>query len=117
MQREDNIMISTTNFIPGYSIDRYIGIVFGATVRSRGMGGDFMANCQSTCGGEVAAYTEMAIESRNQAMYRMLDDATQRGANAVIGLKFDSDQIGQGGNNSTIAYGTAVVVSPSHKQF
>ncbi len=110
MQQQENIMISTTNFIPGYSIDSYIGIVFGATVRSRGMGGDCIANCQSTCGGEVAAYTEMAIEARNQAMYRMLDDATRRGANAVIGLKFDSDQIGQGANNATIVYGTAVVI-------
>ncbi len=117
MQKEQHILVSTTNFIPGYSIDRYVGIAYGATVRSRGMGGDFLAGCQSTCGGEVAAYTEMAVESRNQAMYRMLDDAARIGANAVVGMKFDSDQIGQGGNNSTIAYGTAVIVSPSQKQY
>lgn len=111
-QQSQIILVSTTHEIAGYKIVQYLGLAFGATVRSRGMGGDCMAGCQSSCGGEVTAFTEMAIEARNQAMHRMLEDAKRNGANAVVGLKFDSDQIGQGGNNSTVAYGTAVVVEP-----
>ena len=111
-QQQERILISTTDEIPGYKIDQYLGLAFGATVRSRGMGGDCLAGCQSSCGGEVTAFTEMALEARNQAINRMFEDASRMGANAIIGLKFDSDQIGQGGNTATIAYGTAVRVSP-----
>ncbi len=108
------VLVATTSFIPEYKIERYLGVAFGATVRSRGVGGDCMAGCSSTCGGEVAAYTQMSIDARNQAIQRMITDAVRLGANAVIALKFDSDQIGQGGNNSTVAYGTAVYIVPSH---
>ena len=111
-QQHERLLVSTTNEIPGYNIDQYLGLAFGATVRSRGMGGDCLAGCQSTCGGEVSAFTDMALEARNQAIARMVNDANRMGANAIIGLKFDSDQIGQGGNTATIAYGTAVRVSP-----
>ncbi len=111
-QQQERILISTTDEIPGYKIEQYFGLAFGATVRSRGMGGDCLAGCQSSCGGEVTAFTEMALEARNQAINRMFDDASRMGANAIIGLKFDSDQIGQGGNTATIAYGTAVRVAP-----
>jgi uncharacterized protein YbjQ (UPF0145 family) len=110
-QKHERILISTTDEIPGYKVDQYLGLAFGATVRSRGVGGDCLAGCQSSCGGEVTAFTEMALEARNQAINRMFDDASRMGANAIIGLKFDSDQIGQGGNTATIAYGTAVRVS------
>ena len=112
MMNQEKILVSTTDSIPGYKIDSYVGIAFGATVRSRGMGGDCLAGCQSSCGGEVTAFTEMALEARNQAINRMFEDAARMGANGIIGLKFDSDQIGQGGNTATIAYGTAVSVSP-----
>jgi len=112
MAQQQRIFISTTSEIAGYKIDEYLGLAFGATVRSRGMGGDCLAGCQSSCGGEVTAFTEMALEARNQAIDRMFSDAHRMGANAIIGLKFDSDQIGQGGNTATIAYGTAVRVSP-----
>jgi uncharacterized protein YbjQ (UPF0145 family) len=89
-------------------------MAFGATVRSRGVGGDCIANCESTCGGEVTAYTEMAIESRNQAIQRLIDDANRLGANAIIEIRFDSDEIGPGGNTATIAYGTAVKIVPEY---
>ncbi len=112
-QEQERILVSTIDRIPGYNIEQYLGIAFGATVRSRGVGGDCMAGFQSSCGGEVTAFTEMALEARNQAINRMLDDAVRMGANAIVGLKFDSDQIGKGGNTATIAYGTAVRVSLS----
>jgi uncharacterized protein YbjQ (UPF0145 family) len=109
-QEQERFLVSSIDHIPGYKIEQYCGIAFGATVRSRGMGGDCMAGCQSSCGGEVTAFTEMALEARDQAINRMLDNAARMGANAIVGLKFDSDQIGQGGNTATIAYGTAVRV-------
>jgi len=71
-----------------------------------------VATCESTCGGEVTAYTEMAIESRNQAVQRLIVDAQRLGGNAVISVRFDTDEIGQGGNTATIAYGTAVIIVP-----
>jgi len=111
--RQKPMYVSTTDGIPGMTIVQHLGLVYGATVRARGVGGDCLAGCQATCGGEVSAYTEMAIEARNEAVSRMLSDAANRGANAVIGLKFDSDNMGGGNSataNGTIVYGTAVRV-------
>lgn len=111
-QRTDPMYVSTTDNIPGMKVTRHLGLVYGATVRARGVGGDCLAGFQSACGGEVSAYTEMAIEARNEAVSRMLNDAASRGANAVIGLKFDSDNMGNANaaSNGTICYGTAVKV-------
>ena len=106
------VVVSTTNYVPGYRVKQHLGVAYGVTVRSRGMGGDCMANCESTCGGEVTAYTEMVIESRNQAVQRLIADAQRLGGNAVLSVRFDSDEIGQGGNTATIAYGTAVFIIP-----
>ena len=63
-QQQERILVSSIDHIPGYKIEQYLGLAFGATVRSRGMGGDCFAGCQSTCGGEVTAFTEMALEHR-----------------------------------------------------
>ena len=114
VQKELPVYISTTNDIPGMRVVQQKGLVFGATVRARGVGGDCIATCQGFCGGEVSAYTEMAIDARNEAIMRMLKEAKQRGANAVVGIKFDSENMGGSGsaNNGTIAYGTAVYVEP-----
>ncbi len=112
-QQTDQMYISTTAEITGATVVQHLGLVYGATVRARGVGGDCIAGCQSTCGGEVSAYTEMAIESRNEAVSRMLNDARMLGANAVVGIKFDSDNMGSGQGasaNGTIVYGTAVRV-------
>jgi uncharacterized protein YbjQ (UPF0145 family) len=106
------MFISTTSEIPGAKIIRHLGVVYGATVRARGVGGDCLAGCQSCFGGEVGAYTEIAIDARNHAVTRMIADAQARGANAVVGLKFDSENMGGKGaaTNATVAYGTAVLV-------
>lgn len=104
------MLLSTTNTVPGYQIMSYRGLVFGVTVRSRGFGGDCSAGCQSCFGGEVTAYTEVILDSRNEALTRMIDEAKSRGANAIVGIKFDNDQLGEGANTGTIAMGTAVIV-------
>lgn len=112
-QQQQQMYVSTTEEIPGMRTVQHLGLVFGATVRARGPIGDCTAGCQSTCGGEVTAYTEMAIQARDQAVSRLLQQAASRGANAVIGLKFDPANMGGGSGasaNGTIAYATAVRV-------
>jgi uncharacterized protein YbjQ (UPF0145 family) len=111
-QQQPTMFISTTAEIPGAKIVRHLGVVYGATVRARGVGGDCIAGCQSCFGGEVGAYTAIAIDGRNEAVSRMLADAQTRGANAVVGLKFDTENMGGKGasTNATVAYGTAVLV-------
>ena len=103
-------IVSTTSIVPGFRITAYRGIVYGCTVRSRGVGGEWMAGCQTTCGGEVTAYTTTTIETREEAVARMKQHARSLGANAIVGVRIDSDQLGQGANYATIAYGTAVVI-------
>jgi len=105
-----DVIVSTTSIIPGYRIVAYRGIVYGCTVRSRGIGGEWMAGCQTTCGGEVTAYTTTTIETREEAVSRMKQHARSIGANAIVGVRIDSDQLGQGANYATIAYGTAVII-------
>ena len=113
-QAAPEVLVSTTSEIPGYEIVQYVGIAMGATVRTRSVFGESCANCQSACGGEVTVYTQVVIEARNEAIYRMILNAQQMGANAVIGVRIDTDIIGQGasGNMATIAYGTAVIIKP-----
>ncbi len=109
---QPKVLLSTTQTIPGYRLIQNRGLVFGVTVRSRGMGGECAAGCQTTCGGEVTAYTDVIIDARNQAIGRMIQEALSRGANAIVGIHFDSDQLGEGANNAVVAVGTAVVVEP-----
>ena len=112
-----NILVSTTNEVPGYDIVQYFGIAFGITVRSRGAGGQCIGGCQTCFGGEITAYTQTALESRNDALFRLMDDVTSRGGNAVIGVKFDSSRGGQSGSMTDIvAYGTAVRVVPKQSR-
>ncbi len=107
------VLIATTNEIPGYRIVEYRGVVFGITVRTRGAGGQCIASCQSCVGGEITAYTEMVFEARNDAYARLAAEAASRGANAVVGVRFDSSSGGtQQAYTEVVAYGTAVVVVP-----
>ena len=108
-----HIMVSTINEIPGFEIVQYLGIAFGITVRSRGLGGRFIGGCQTCFGGEITAFTESAVEARNDAIYRLCSDVAERGGNGVIGVKFDSSRSGQDASMTDIvAYGTAVRVQP-----
>lgn len=110
------VMVSTIDGIPGFEIVNYLGVAFGITVRSRGLGGRCIGNCQACVGGEVTAYTQSAIEARNDAIYRLCREVTDRGGNGVIGVKFDSSRSGQDASMTDIvAYGTAVRVVPRTK--
>lgn len=105
------MIIVTTNDIPGYRIDAVFGEVMGLTVRSANMVGGFTASFRALGGGELPEYTKIVYESRHEVMNRMVVEAEQRGANAIVGMRFDTGEIGQA-YTEVCAYGTAVVVRP-----
>jgi uncharacterized protein YbjQ (UPF0145 family) len=104
-------MLLTTNYAPGFKVDKVLGLVYGITVRSRGIGGNIMAGLRTIAGGEIHEYTEMAHQARQQALDRLADQAKSMGANAVISVMFDSTEIGST-MDEIIAFGTAIVLSP-----
>ncbi len=105
------MIVVTTNEVPGYRIDAVLGEVMGMTVRSANIGQNFVASFRAVGGGEVKEYTQLVYASREEVMARMVGQAQQRGANAVIGMRFDTGDIAQA-FSEVCAYGTAVVVSP-----
>jgi uncharacterized protein YbjQ (UPF0145 family) len=107
-------MISTTNEIVGYRIVRQIGVVRGITVRSRSVIGNLGASLQTLVGGNITLYTELCEKAREEAFELMMRHAIQRGANAVVGMRYDANEVMQG-VTEVLAYGTAVVVVPETK--
>lgn len=105
------MIVVTTNDLPGYRIDAVLGEVMGMTVRSANIGQNFVAGFRAMGGGEVTEYTQLVYASREEVMARMSQQAQQRGANAVIAMRFDTGDIAQA-FSEVCAYGTAVVVSP-----
>jgi uncharacterized protein YbjQ (UPF0145 family) len=105
------MIIVTTNEVPGYAIEAVLGEVMGMTVRSANIGANFVAGFRAIGGGEVTEYTQLVYESRNEVMNRMWADAQRRGANAIVGMRFDTGDIGQA-FTEICAYGTAVVIRP-----
>ena len=96
---------------PGYVVERVVGPCWGITVRSRSVVGTACAGLQTVFGGEITMFTELANTSRNEAMARLELHARQMGANAVLGMRFDSSELMQN-TNEIVAYGTAVVLRP-----
>jgi uncharacterized protein YbjQ (UPF0145 family) len=105
------MLVVTTNDIPGWEIQRVCGEVFGLTVRSRNAFSQMGAGLKSLMGGELRGMTENLMKSRNDVMGRMLEAARARGGNAVIGMRFDSSEMGDVWTE-ICAYGTAVVAVP-----
>jgi len=103
-------MLFTSNYVPGYKIDRVLGITYGITVRSRGLGGNIIAGLRTIGGGEIKEYTELAHQARQQALDRLQEHARSLGANAVISVMFDSTEVGNT-MDEIIAFGTAVIIS------
>lgn len=101
--------ISTANDIPGFKIVETKGFVYGLTVRSRGAGGQIGAGVKSLFGGEIKQYVTMMEESRDDALDRVIDHAKELGANAIIAIRFDSNEISNV-MQEILVYGTAVVV-------
>ena len=93
-------------YIPGQEIEA-LGIVKGTVVQTKNVGNDFMAGMKTLVGGEIVGYTQMLNEARQIAVKRMVDEAKEMGADAVIGVKYGSSQV-MSGAAEVIAYGTAV---------
>jgi uncharacterized protein YbjQ (UPF0145 family) len=106
------MIVTTTENIAGYRVDKSLGQVFGVIVRSRGLGGNILAGLRSIVGGEIKEYTQLLEETRRHAIDRMITNATAMGANAVVMMRFDSAEIGQT-MSEIVAYGTAVVAVPT----
>lgn len=101
-------MILTTTFeVPGKRIKEIKGIVKGNTVRARHLGRDILAGLRNLVGGEIGAYTTLLEESREQALKRMIEKAEERGADAIVGVRFYSSSLMQGASE-IVVYGTAV---------
>ncbi len=105
-------ILTTFDPPPGQQIAQVVGPCWGITVRSRSIVGTACAGCQQIFGGEIAALTELATESRNEAMRRLEQHALGMGANAVLAMRFDSGELMQN-TNEIIAYGTAVILRPA----
>ena len=99
------------NEVPGHRITQVHGDVFGLVVRARNYFSNLGASLTTLTGGEVTGYTKLLIDSRNQARQRMWHEARARGANAVVAMRFDCNEIG-GIMSEVAAYGTAVTVEP-----
>lgn len=106
--RTEEFIVSSANHVPGFEILETKGFVYGLTVRSRGLGGQVGAGIRSMFGGEIKEYVKMMEESRNEALDRMIAHAEELGANAVISVRFDSDEISNV-MQEILAYGTAVI--------
>jgi uncharacterized protein YbjQ (UPF0145 family) len=105
------MLVTTTNEIPGWQIQRVFGEVFGLTVRSRNAFSQMGAGLKSMFGGELQGMTKNLAESRNEVMNRMLEAARARGGNAVICMRFDTSDMADTWTE-LCAYGTAVVAVP-----
>ncbi len=104
---EDRIVVSTMNDLPGREVTAVLGEVFGLTVRSRHLGSQLGAGLKSLVGGELRGMTKALVESRQEAQRRLVEEAAQLGADAVLAMRFDATEIG-GGWQEVCAYGTAV---------
>lgn len=104
------MLVSTMNDVPGRSVQQVIGEVTGLTVRSRNVGAQLGAGLKSIVGGELKGLTKQLQQSRDEAVSRMVDAATAMGANAILAMRYDSDEVGNG-YQEIVAYGTAVVLA------
>jgi uncharacterized protein YbjQ (UPF0145 family) len=103
--------VTTAFELPNFRIVRNIGVVRGITVRSRSVVGNFGASIQRLVGGNISIYTELCEKAREEAWQIMLQHANQTGANAIIGARYDANEIAEG-VTEVLAYGTAVLVEP-----
>jgi uncharacterized protein YbjQ (UPF0145 family) len=103
--------ISTSNEIPGQRVTRNLGVVRGIVVRSRSLIGTIGAGLQTIFGGNITLYTSLCEQAREDAFNLMVEHAEQRGANAIVAMRYDANEIGPG-ITEVLAYGTAVVVQP-----
>lgn len=103
------MILSTLEAVPGQGIVEHLGIVQGSTVRAKHIGRDIVAGFKNIVGGELRGYSELLSEARDEAIDRMIEQATAKGANAVVNVRFATSSVAQGASE-ILAYGSAVVV-------
>lgn len=105
----DTNLITTSTALEGYRINRHLGVVRGITVRSRGIGGNFLGMLQAIGGGKIGAYVKLCEQARQEAFQQLVGHAEAVGANAIINMRYDANEVMQG-ITEVLAYGTAVIV-------
>ena len=105
----EEMIITNIETVPGKSIVEHFGLVSGSTIRAKHLGKDLMAGLKNLVGGELKGYTQLLQESRKQAMERLIEQARQFGANAIVNIRFSTSSVAQGAAE-LYAYGTAVRV-------
>ncbi|WP_121249136.1 YbjQ family protein [Mucilaginibacter phyllosphaerae] len=105
----DTSLITTGTGLDGYKIVKHLGVVRGITVRSRSVVGNFAGGIQSLFGGRLSVYVELCENAREEAFHLLIQHAQAIGANAIIGMRYDANEVMQG-ITEVLAYGTAVVV-------
>jgi uncharacterized protein YbjQ (UPF0145 family) len=101
------VLITTANDLPGWEITETLGEVFGLTVRSRNIGSQLGAGLKSIMGGELKGMTKALVDSREQVIERMVEEAASKGADAIVAMRFDTSEMGSNWTE-ICAYGTAV---------
>ena len=109
MTFDRKFIVVTSPTVPGKAVVRTLGLVSGNAVRARHVGKDILAGLRNIVGGEIIEYAKLLAESREQALDRMVTQAENRGANAVVSMQFSTSGI-MGGAAEMMAYGTAVIV-------
>ncbi len=103
------MLITNIEYVPNREIIEHYGIVTGSTVRSKHVGRDMMAGFKNIFGGELKGYTELLSESREEALDRMIAQATSLGANAILNVRFSTSSVAAGASELYV-YGTAVKI-------
>ncbi|OOQ61050.1 YbjQ family protein [Mucilaginibacter pedocola] len=105
----DTSLITTSTSLEGYKVTKHLGVVRGITVRSRSVVGNFAGGIQSLFGGRLSVYVELCENAREEAYQLLVQHARALGANAIINMRYDANEVMQG-ITEVLAYGTAVVV-------
>ena len=109
MAQITDAMVTTSTDLPGYRITRNIGMVRGLVVRSRSIVGNIGAGLQALIGGNITLYTDLCEKAREDAYDLLLEHAARKGANAIVAVRYDANEV-SAGITEVLAYGTAVVV-------
>ena len=108
------MILVTTDEVPGRRVERVLGMVRGNTIRGRHVGKDILAHLRNAAGGEIHEYTKLMAEAREQAVDRMVEEATAMGADAVLAVRFQTSEV-MSGAAEMMCYGTAVVLAPADR--
>jgi uncharacterized protein YbjQ (UPF0145 family) len=107
------MLVTTSTSLEGYKITQHLGVVRGILVRSRSIFGNIAGSLQTLFGGNITIYTELCEKTRRDAFELMIEHAKQTGANAIINMRYDANEI-MSGVTEVLAYGTAVVVEKNN---